>query len=203
MQSLLPLAALMAAMLLGHGALAQQDEAGRRDVAPGPAASQPSSDVSATARSSATTRGEIQSVDRETRTLTLKDKEGRVWMLRAGAELRNFDELAKGSKVNVRYVEAVLLSIAKAGAVPKFKVNTDPSARPTPQPPPAQQSLEPAQVTGKVTEIDAKRDRLRINADNGEDLWLRARNRSDLSAVQEGDDVIVSYLEAVALRSER
>lgn len=143
-------------------------------------------------------RGEIESADRQTRTITIKDKEGRISMLRAAPQMRNFDDLAKGAKVVVRYSEAVLLSIGRIGAPPQTQTST--SVEPaTGSSPPRMPGVKAAQITATITELDPQHNAIRLAAPNGEELRMQVRDKADVAGLQKGDEVTVSYIEASAL----
>lgn len=145
-----------------------------------------------------TVRGEIESVDRQMRTITIKDKEGRISMLRAAPEMRNFEDLAKGAKVVVRYSEAVLLSIGRSGVPPQAQTSTS-AGTSTNGAPPQMQGVKHTQVTATITEIDPLAQSIRLAAPNGEELRMRVREKADMTGLQKGDEVTVSYIEAFAL----
>lgn len=145
-----------------------------------------------------TMRGEIESVDRQMRTITIKDKEGRISMLRAAAQMRNFDDLAKGAKVVVRYSEAVLVSIGRTGAPPQAQTSTNAGAAPDGAPS-SMRGVKQAQTMATITEIDPQDNAIRLAAPNGEELRMRVRDKVDMSGLQKGDEVTVSYIEASAL----
>src|SRR5579884_2223918 len=57
----------------------------------------------------------IQKIDKQNRTVTLRDDTGRTMEVAVGPEVRNFDQLKPGDRVNVGYYESVVASIRKPG----------------------------------------------------------------------------------------
>lgn len=169
----------------------QQAQSPRRDAQTTP--SKPAPDAK-----TLTMRGEIESVDRETRTITLKGKDGRISMLRAGPDFANFDQLEKGEKVTVRYAEAMLLSIGKLGGAAQAQTDTGAGKQPDNDRVPLH-GAKPTQAMGTITEIDGSNNAIRLSAQNGEELRLSVRDKSALSGLQKGDEVSVSYVEPFAL----
>ena len=153
-----------------------------------------------------TTRGTIESVDRETRTIIIKDEEGRLSSLRVGPDMTNFDNLEKGNKVTARYAEAMLLSLGNTGEAPKPQVSTQSSQSPqTSQPTgnqPSMRGVQQTRVTGKISEIDGQRNRIRLQTANGEDVMMAVPDAKNLSGLKEGDEVVATYIEAFALAVE-
>jgi hypothetical protein len=193
------LIALAGSISLVPAALAQQGQSDPAARHAAPAGARTTAESPAYSGRTATVRGEIESVDRETRTITLKDKEGRISMLRAGPDMPGFEQFAKGAKVVVRYSEAVLLSIGKPGVAPQTQVDATPPRRPAPGGQPTMQGVQQTQTTAKVTEIDAGNNTVRLSAPNGEELRMNVRNKADLTGLEKGDEVTVSYIEAFAL----
>jgi Cu/Ag efflux protein CusF len=185
-----------AAAALASPALAQQsgETTGAQRVAP---------NAPVYAGQAITTRGTIESIDRETRTIVIKDEEGRLSSLRVGPDMTNFDKLEKGNKVTARYAEAMLLSLGNTGEAPKPQVDTQSSQS---QPPagnqPSMRGVQHTRVTGKISEIDGQRNRIRLQTANGEDVMMAVPDAKNLSGLKEGDEVVATYIEAFALAVE-
>jgi len=184
---------LAAAAALASPALAQQS-----GEATGAQRATPNAPVYA--GQAVTTRGSIESVDRETRTIIIKDEEGRLSSLRAGPDMTNFDKLEKGNKVTARYAEAMLLSLGNTGEAPKPQMDTQSSQPADNQP--SMRGVQQTRVTGKISEIDGKRNRIRLQTANGEDVMMAVPDAKNLSGLKEGDEVVATYIEAFALAVE-
>lgn len=185
--------ALTAAAALSAPLLAQQSDTAAQSAG---ASSAPH------AGRAVTVRGTIESVDRETRTILIKDEEGRMSWLRAGPELPNFDRLAKGNKVTVRYSEAVLLSLGNIDAKPASQADTQSSPQAADGGQPALQGAQPTRVMGRISEIDTRHNRIRLQTANDEDVLMAVPDAHKLSGVHEGDEVVATYIEARALAVE-
>ena len=109
-------ALVVAAALLAPAASAQQDQAGQ---GPATGAQQGSANAPAYGGRAVTLTGTIESVDRVTRTVSIKGEDGRVAMVRMGNDMPGMDRIEKGDKVTVRYSEALLVSIARSDASPR------------------------------------------------------------------------------------
>ena len=57
----------------------------------------------------------IVSIDATNRIVTLKTASGKVFEVVCGPEVKNFDQLKVGEKVNAEYVEALSLELKKGG----------------------------------------------------------------------------------------
>lgn len=60
----------------------------------------------------------ITAIDAATRSVMLKGSQGNGLLLTAGPEVKNFAQLKVGDRVDVQYVEAVVLELKKGGGLP-------------------------------------------------------------------------------------
>jgi hypothetical protein len=63
----------------------------------------------------ATEKAKVVAIDKAARTITLKDKDGKTVSLRAGPEVRNFDQIAAGNVVVVKYMRSLEVAMVKPG----------------------------------------------------------------------------------------
>jgi hypothetical protein len=61
--------------------------------------------------------GTITAIDKSTRDVTLKGPEGNLVTVTAGPEVKNFDQLKVGDKVDLQYLEALTLELKKGGGM--------------------------------------------------------------------------------------
>jgi len=149
-----------------------------------------------------TTRGTIESIDRETRTIVIKDEDGRMSSLRAGPDIANFDQLENGNKVTARYAQATLVSLGNTGEAPKPQVETQSSQHSSAQPKPALRGARHTRLMGEISEIDTKHNRLRLLTPKGESVLMAVPDTKKLTGLKEGDEVVATYIEAFALAVE-
>ncbi|SIT40933.1 conserved exported hypothetical protein [Paraburkholderia piptadeniae] len=138
----------------------------------------------------------VVSIDPATRTVKLKDKNGRVEELSAGDKVRNFDQLKVGDVVTTEYQEARSLSLRKTTG-PRSS-----SERQTLQP--AASGTKPGgiisreiTVVGDVVAVDATRNHVTIRGPQGPmDVLV---DPEQLKNIRVGDQVEVVHTEAVAI----
>lgn len=171
--------------------------------------SAPAGDAAPTARGAPvyggraiTTSGTIESVDRETRTVVIRDDEGRLSSLRVGADMPGFDKLAKGTKVTARYSEAMLISLGNTDAPPRPQVDTQSTQQAPGGDQPALRGVQHTRVMGQITEIDTARNRLRLQTAKEEDILMAVPDAKRIAGLKEGDEVVATYIEAYALAIE-
>jgi hypothetical protein len=107
-----------------------------------------------TATKSVEITADITALDAATRGVTLKGPEGNVVELTAGPELRNFDQLKVGDKVQMQVIEQLELELIKGGGRPVVRTEAGGGARAPQGGAPA--GLVAAQVTtiGDVIALD-------------------------------------------------
>lgn len=143
-----------------------------------------------------TMRGEIESIDRETKTLLVKGSDGRITMLRVDRSVPNFGKLEKGNKITARYTEATLLSIAPIELQAQPSTSPEQATEQTPAPLPP---VEPSRMTAKVTDVDPGTNKLTLQAPKGEEIRMNVRDKRVLSELKKGDEVVATYIDAYAV----
>jgi hypothetical protein len=64
----------------------------------------------------------VQAIEKDTRLVTLKRKDGSTFVVTAGPEVKNFDQIKVGDEVVLRYVEALTLELKKGSSGIRQKV---------------------------------------------------------------------------------
>ncbi|RDK02495.1 hypothetical protein [Paraburkholderia lacunae] len=149
-----------------------------------------------TVTGTATVIATVVAINPATRTVTLKDKHGRVEELEAGEEVRNFDQLKVGDVVTTEYREARSLSLRKTSG-PRSATERQTLH-------PAASGTEPGgtisrevTVVGDVVAIDAKGKHVTIKEPQGTmDVLV---NPEQLKNIRQGDQVEIVHTEAVAI----
>jgi len=131
-------------------------------------------------------RAQIVSLDRLTRAITLKGPQGTVLDMMAGKEVKNFDALKVGDFVTVRYFQSLALELQKPGqAAASF--HERPTAR-----------GREVRAIATVTAIDEKAKTVSLKGPRGNTVTLDVRNPEHFKVMKVGDEVQVTYTEAVA-----
>lgn len=156
----------------------------------------------ATAVRAAQISAQVVSIDKATRTVTLKGPQGNVVDIVAGDEVRNFDQIKLGDFVVVRYAQALTLELRKVkGAAGDVTVRED-AARAKPGERPAAAGVREVTAIATVTAVDPKKSTITLKGPRGNVLTLDVQNPDQFKVVKKGDQVDVTYTEAVALSVE-
>jgi len=145
---------------------------------------------------------QVVSVDKKTRTISLKGPKGNVMDIVASDEVKNFNQIKVGDMVVVRYMQSVALELqpVKTGAqgisVSEGAGKAEPGKRP------AVGAVREIQAIAKVTAIDQNAKTISLTGPRGNTVTLDVQNPEQFKVVKMGDEVLVTYTEAVAVSVE-
>jgi Cu/Ag efflux protein CusF len=138
----------------------------------------------------------IQAIDSKDRAVTLKHKDGTLDTIYCGPEVKRFDELKVGDSVTFTYHEAVVMSIAAAGATakePATAVVRGAGEKPA--------GIVAQRMSAIVTvlAIDPKVPSVTIQKQDGSKASFKVENPKNIEGVKVGDKVQITYTQAVAV----
>ena len=145
---------------------------------------------------------QIVSIDKKTRTVSLKGPKGKVMDVVAGPEVKNFGKIKVGDMVVVRYMQSLALELqaVKSGAtgiqVAEGAAKAEPGQRP------AAGAVREITAIAKVTAIDQNAKTISLTGPRGNTVTLDVKNPDQFKVVKMGDEVLVTYTEAVAVSVE-
>lgn len=140
----------------------------------------------------------ITGIDKATRTLKVKGPQGNEAEVVAGPDVKNFDQLKVGDKVNVAYVEALVVELKKGGGMKVER--TDKSTMVQAKPGETPQGGVAKQVTavGDVTKVDAATQTITVKGPQ-RTIDLKVKDPEQFKLIKVGDQLEVTYTAAVAL----
>ena len=145
---------------------------------------------------------QVVGIDKATRTVTLKGPKGDVVDVVASADVKNFDQIKVGDFVVVRYAQALTLELRKTrGPVGDVTVQQD-AARAKPGERPAVAGARQVTAIATVTAVDPKKSTITLKGPRGNVVTLDVQNPDQFKVVKKGDQVEVTYTEALALSVE-
>ena len=145
---------------------------------------------------------QIVSIDKKTRTVSLKGPKGKVIDIVAGDEVKNFDQIKIGDMVVVQYMQSLALELQKVKSgvsgiqVSEGVAKTEPGQRP------GAGAVREVQAIAKVTAVDPKAKTISLTGPRGNTVTLDVQNPDQFKVVKMGDEVLVTYTEAVAVSVE-
>jgi hypothetical protein len=191
MRSLTILAVALAAAL-PLASLAQPKASGAVATAPGAAGAV--AVVTATAT--------VEAVDPATRTVTLKNPKGETRTVVAGDEVRNFDQIKKGDKVTLKYMEALTLELKKDGKAVVGRQDSEAMKRAAPGQKPGGVAARETTIVAEVVGVDTGKKTVSLKGPKGRVVDLNVQDPEQLKLIKKGDKVEAIYTEALAVSME-
>jgi len=145
---------------------------------------------------------QVVAIDKATRTVTLKGPKGNAVDIVAGDEVRNFDQIKVGDLVVARYAQALTLELRKTRGAGGDAVVREEAAKAKPGERPAVAGARTVTLLADVVAVDPKASTITLKGPKGNEVVLDVRNPEQFKVVKKGDQVEVTYTEALALSVE-
>ncbi|MEY3799195.1 MAG: hypothetical protein RLZZ406_496 [Pseudomonadota bacterium] len=142
--------------------------------------------------------GSIVAIDKKTRTITFKNKEGETKFI-AGPEIANFDQIKKGDQVNVTYELAVAIELIKTksdGIRSKVETNTVTNSKPSEKP--SEVIANKTTIIADIVAVDRDKKLVSVKGPSGKITTVTVKNAALLADVKVGEQVKVVYYDAMA-----
>jgi hypothetical protein len=142
--------------------------------------------------------GEVIKIDKKTRTLTFKNKEGESKFV-AGPEITNFDQIKKGDRVNVTYELAVAIELIKTksdGVRSKVETNTITTSKVNEKP--AETIANKTTIIADIVSVDREKKLVSVKGPSGKVTTVTVKDPALLADVKVGEQVKVIYYDAMA-----
>jgi len=191
----LALAITLIAAPFATTALAQKPDAGGAAVV----ASEPGKVVVA---GTVEVSAKVVAINKGTRTLTLKGPSGDVVDLAASTDVKNFDQIKVGDFVVARYARALTLELRKTKGNAGDVTVSEGAATAKPGERPAAGGAREVTAIATVTAVDPKKKTISLKGPNGKVVMLDVKNPDQFKVVKKGDQVQVTYTEALVLSVE-
>jgi len=139
---------------------------------------------------------EIVGLDKTTRLVTIKGPDGLLDTIYAGPEVKRFDELKVGQKVNLTYYESVVFQLVKAGEKGSGASVGATANRGTGALPSATIATQET-MTVTVKAIDATVPSVTVATDDGRVVTRKIENMKNLENVKPGDKIDITFTQAL------
>jgi len=144
----------------------------------------------------------VVGIDKATRTVTLKGPKGDVFDLVASDEVKNFDQIKVGDSVVARYAQALTLELKKSKAAAGDPVVREEIGKAKPGERPAVAGARQVTMIADVVAVDPKASTITLKGPKGKVVTLDVANPDQFKVVKKGDQIEVTYTEAMALSVE-
>ena len=160
-----------------------------------------SSPGQATMAAAVTVSATVEAIDKATRQVTLKGPQGKLNIITAGPEVRNFDQVKVGDVVTVRYMEALSLTLMKDGKELRSMTETPGAARAPAGERPAGVVANQTEVTANVIGLDAATQTVTLRGPT-RTVELKVPDAGQFKLIKVGDQIKAVFTEAMALSVE-
>jgi hypothetical protein len=144
--------------------------------------------------------GTIQSIEKDTREVSLLGSTGQAETFVVPSTFKGFDKLKVGDQVNVTYMESVALSMGKPGE--KAGIQTRQGSTQTPG---AEGrtggTMHEVQATAEILSVNPEKHQITVKGPEGNRRTLSVEDpqmREKLATVKPGDTIELVYTEAIA-----
>jgi hypothetical protein len=145
---------------------------------------------------------QVVAIEKATRTLTLKGPKGEAFDVVASAEVKNFDQIKVGDAVVARFAQALTMELKKTKVAAGDLSVREGVAAAKPGERPAAVGARQVTAIAEVTAVDPKASTITLKGPRGNSLTLDVLNPDQFKVVKKGDQVEVTYTEAMALSVE-
>jgi Cu/Ag efflux protein CusF len=145
----------------------------------------------------------VEAIDLQKRTVKLKGEKGNVFDITVSEEARNLPQVKVGDLVVVKYYESVAYRLLKPGEAAPGTQETETIARAKPGEKPAGVVGREVTITATIQAIDKKKQTVTLKGPDGKTVTVKAEKPKNLEKVKVGDEVEITYTEALAISVEK
>jgi len=164
------------------------------------AASKTSADQPLTRSQSVEARATVTAVDASTRMVSLKGQDGQTFDVKAGPEVKNFDQIKVGDIVKATYTEAIAFQVAPKGEIPGG------ASQGAMRVPGGAEVANSVTTSFKVASVDPATNILWVTLPNGNTKKIHVEKpdaQARLKTLSPGNVVAVTYTESMAIQLEK
>jgi len=143
----------------------------------------------------------ITAVDKAKRLITLQGQDGNIFVVQAGPEVKNFDQIKAGDLVVVQYVQALTLELKKGGGQIRERTERESMAAAKPGAQPGTAAVRTVTVIADVISVNPATQTVRLKGPQ-RTVDLKVKDPEQFKLIKVGDQVEATFTEAVALAVE-
>ncbi|MEA3468585.1 MAG: hypothetical protein U9R57_10240 [Thermodesulfobacteriota bacterium] len=144
-----------------------------------------------------TVEATIESIDRETRQVTLKNEEGETVSITLDGKAGRIDDIETGDQVVIEYLEVVTIQVFGADEVEPGATGEAIAAGSEPGEKPAALAVEQVSVVVTIEAIDLEKELVTLKNKEGEVKTVSPKYPENLKKVKVGDRVMITHTSAV------
>jgi ribosomal 50S subunit-recycling heat shock protein len=144
----------------------------------------------------------VKAIDLKDRIVTLEGSKGEVFDVKVGEEAKNLPQVKVGDLVNVTYYEAIAVKVFQKGEAPKVDGVTEGVMKAKPGEKPSGVAVSQMTVTASVEALDKIKQTATLLLPDKKSLTVKVKDPKNLKNVKVGDEVQITYSEALAISVE-
>ncbi|HQR84732.1 MAG: hypothetical protein B7Z19_01810 [Polynucleobacter sp. 32-46-5] len=142
--------------------------------------------------------GTVTKIDKKSRTIYFKNNEGESKFI-AGPEIKNFDQIKKGDRLNVNYELAMAIELIKTKSDGiRSKVETASETTSKPGEKPTRLISNTTTIIADIVAVDRAKKLVSVKGPSGKVTTVTVKNPQLLADVNVGEQVKVVYYDAMA-----
>jgi len=145
----------------------------------------------------------VEAIDLQKRVVTLKGPKGNVFDVTVGEQARNLPQVKVGDQVEVKYYESLALRLVKPGEGVAGIQETSALARAKEGEKPGGIAGSQVTLTATITAINKKTHEVTLKGPEGKTITVKAEHPENLKKVKVGDEIEITYTEALAISVEK
>ncbi|BDB27346.1 hypothetical protein Tamer19_62750 [Cupriavidus sp. TA19] len=144
------------------------------------------------------TTATVVAIDTATRTVSLKNKQGKVTDLQVGDDVRNFNQVRIGDVMTVEYKQALSVSMTRQTGI-RSSIERETIDRAPAGAKPGGSIGREVTVTADVVNVNRKTGMVTIKGPKGKTVDVHVSDPQQLKAIRRGEQVQAVYTEAFAV----
>jgi hypothetical protein len=141
----------------------------------------------------------VEAIDYDKRTVDLKGPRGNIVRVKAGPDVKNFNQMKTGDKVRAKYYNATAIYVRKPDE-PPFAEGASAVQVAAPGEKPGAVAVETVEMTARVEDIDYKNRTVTLRGPQQKTATLKVdKEVKRFKEVKKGDEIVVRHTEAVAI----
>ncbi len=145
----------------------------------------------------------VKDIDHKSREVTLEGPSGGTLEMTVDKSVKNFDQIQKGDKVDVQYLQSVGLDLQKGTPKKTSEFSQFVEVAPPGQMP-SGVAAETVQVTATVKSIDYKNREVTLQGPKGKMVKVNVgKDVKNFDKLKKGDQIVATYTQAVAVSVQK
>lgn len=140
----------------------------------------------------------VESIDKASRSIVLKNAKGEQMKVIAGDEIKNFDQIKTGDQVVTTYTQELMMTLKKGGGALRERIDSSQQGSAAAGQKPAAYEAKEVAFIADVQQVDLKKRIVTLRGAK-KTVTLKIRDPEQLKLISKGDQVEGIFAEAVAV----